>query len=107
MPEEQPKPEAHKFYNILSGKQSKEEPPQDDLHAPSAVTDPVYCDWPQPDTYHSTDHGSGGLAPEACLEDLGTFYVETALCGHGTAMQLVEAMFGKSRILFGTDFPGG
>ncbi|EKM59220.1 uncharacterized protein PHACADRAFT_25322 [Phanerochaete carnosa HHB-10118-sp] len=50
-------------------------------------------------------HMGSELTPEACLEDFGTFYVETALCGHGTTIQLVENMLGRSKILYGTDFP--
>lgn len=51
-------------------------------------------------------HMGGTLAPEACLEDFGTFYVETALSGHGTILKLAESTVGRSKVLFGSDFPG-
>ncbi|GJE84217.1 amidohydrolase 2 [Phanerochaete sordida] len=50
-------------------------------------------------------HMGSGRTPEACLADFATFFVETALCGHGPVLQLAESMFGRSRMLFGTDFP--
>ena len=54
-----------------------------------------------------SEHMGNELSPEECLEDFGSFYVETALCGHGSTIQLVEDVLGRSKILFGTDFPGG
>lgn len=45
------------------------------------------------------------LFPDECLADFGTFFVETALSGHSTVLSLAEQTVGKSRILFGTDFP--
>lgn len=46
------------------------------------------------------------LTPEECMEDFGTFYVETALSGYGSVLQLTQTTVGRARMLFGTDFPG-
>ena len=40
------------------------------------------------------------------MEDFGTFYVETALSGYGSVLQLTQTTVGRARMLFGTDFPG-
>ena len=53
------------------------------------------------------EHMGCVLSPEQCLEDFSSFYVDTELVGHGSTIQLLESVLGRSNMLFGTDFPGG
>jgi 6-methylsalicylate decarboxylase len=53
-----------------------------------------------------SQHMGCSLSPEECLEDFRSFYVDTALVGHGSTVQFLEGVLGRSSILFGTDYPG-
>lgn len=46
------------------------------------------------------------LTPEEIMDDFCGFYFESALAAHESTVRLVEALVGKGRVLFGTDYPG-
>ena len=48
----------------------------------------------------------GALSADEVIQDLCSFYLESALSTHDSTLRLAEALVGKERILFGTDFPG-
>lgn len=52
------------------------------------------------------EHMGCAHTPEACLEDFRSFYVDTALVGHGNTLRLLEGEMGTSNMLYGTDYPG-
>lgn len=46
------------------------------------------------------------LTPEEILADFKTFYVDTALAGYETSLELAKNFLPPENIVFGTDFPG-
>ncbi|KAI0702895.1 amidohydrolase 2 [Cytidiella melzeri] len=45
------------------------------------------------------------LTAEEVIEDLRSFYLESALSTHESTIRLVEGLVGQGRMLFGTDYP--
>lgn len=51
-------------------------------------------------------HMGGALTVEEVIEDLCSFYLDSALSAHDSTLRLIEGCAGRKRMLFGTDYPG-
>ncbi|KAI0092009.1 hypothetical protein BDY19DRAFT_574059 [Irpex rosettiformis] len=51
-------------------------------------------------------HMGSVLTAEEIIEDLCSFYLDSALSAHESTLRHVEGLVGRGRMLFGTDYPG-